>query len=107
MTLSQNNILRLIKSISFESIQIPRYYATDSTDDTSSFIGCVCSELPFHGKSPQKLLEPRKMADNNSNDEELMDTPTKSTFSPFDPFTTGHRLSGIKVPIIGDFLAQS
>lgn len=52
----------------FESIQIPRYYATDSIVDTITFMDCVCREL--------------------------MDTPLKSTFSRFNPFTIDHRLSG-------------
>ena len=101
MSLSKDDILHLIKSISFESIHIPRNYATDSTDDTATFVDCVCSELAkclaanSPGKSPQKLLESRKMADNNSNEEELMNTPIESTFSSFDSFTTGHCLSGI------------
>jgi hypothetical protein len=99
MSLSKHDVVRLIKSVSFESIRIPQYCATD---DTATFIRCVCNELAeclaanSPGKSPQKLLESRKLADNNSDDEDLMDTPTKPKFPSVDLSTTDHRLSRIR-----------
>ena len=36
MSLSKHDVVRLIKSISFESIRIPQYCATDSTDEFPS-----------------------------------------------------------------------